>query len=101
MGWSSAPLRQLMSTLVALLVGAGLMIEPTLAVVDAARARGVDSEEVFGALLTRAAAEAEEANAERDLRAADAWSRPPPPMQLRRLLISRPSKIVIPHSRSW
>lgn len=73
----SASPTQLMNPLVALLVGSGLIIEPTLAVVDAARARGVDSAEVFAALLTRAAAETAEANAERDLKAANAWSRPP------------------------
>ena len=54
-------------------------LNSTLAVVDRARTRGLDSLEVFDALVSRAAGEAEESHAEQDLKVAEAWSRPGTP----------------------
>lgn len=70
---------QLMASLVAQLVARGLAIDSTLAVVDRARTRGLESPEVFDALVSRAAGEAEESDAEQDLKVAEAWSRPGTP----------------------
>jgi hypothetical protein len=72
----NASTTQLLASLASQLVSRGLPLDPTLDVVRRARSRGLDSSEVFDALIARAASEATKDDAEHELSEAANWARP-------------------------